>query len=207
MIKNIIFDIGNVLVGFDWQEYMKGFGFSREKENAIAKAMFGSPAWNEVDRGVLSIDEIEQLFIENAPQYREDIPRVFRGAAQCLTRRDYAIPWIQELKRQGFTIYYLSNFSKFVLDAVRDTVLDFLPYTDGGLFSYEVQQIKPDPAIYRSLLERYPELRPEESVFFDDTPANIEAAAELGFHAIHFRSQEQGRTALVHLLEVQNLSF
>jgi putative hydrolase of the HAD superfamily len=204
MIKNIIFDIGNVLIGFDWRDYMKGFGFSKEKENAIAKAMFGSPAWNEVDRGVLSIDEIEQLFIANAPQYADDIPRVFRGAPACLTRRDYAIPWIQELKSQGFSVYYLSNFSRFVLEPTRDTVLDFLPYMDGGVFSYELQLIKPDPAIFRALTERYPNIRPEESVFFDDTPANIEAAADLGFQAIHFRTKEQAETALGHLLEVMN---
>lgn len=199
MIKNIIFDIGNVLVGFEPQEYIKSFHFSPGKEKAITKALFGTYAWNEYDRGALSMEEIEKLFAANAPEYQEAVVQVFRGAFQCITRQDYAIPWLQKLKAKGFRLYYLSNYS----DHMRQNTLkalDFLPYMDGGLFSYEVHQIKPEPGIFRSLLDRYSQLRPEESVFFDDSPANIEAAANLDFNAILFRNKAQAETALEHLL-------
>lgn len=200
MIKNIIFDIGNVLVGFEPEEYLKSFHFPPEKEKAVRKALFGTYAWNEYDRGALSLEEIEELFAANAPQYREDVLQVFRGAFQCITRRDYAVPWIRELKSRGFRVYYLSNYSDHMRRHTRNA-LDFLPDMDGGLFSYEVHQTKPEPEIFSSLLKRFPGIRPEESVFFDDAPANIEAAANLDFHAILFRNKEQAQRALERLLE------
>lgn len=199
MIKNIIFDIGNVLVGFEPVEYLKSFHFPPEKETIIKKALFGTHAWNEYDRGALSLEEIEELFAANAPQNREDVLRVFRGAYQCITREDYAIPWIKELKAKGFRVYYLSNYSDHMRRHTLDS-LDFLPYMDGGLFSYEVHQIKPEPEIFCSLLKRCPEIVPEESVFFDDAPANIEAAANLDFNAILFRNKAQAEMALERLL-------
>ena len=82
-----------------------------------------------------------------------------------------------------------------MLDQTREA-LDFLPLMDGGLFSYEVKQIKPEPEIFASLLARYPDIRPEESVFFDDVAANVEAARRLGFRGIVFQDPMQAMTEL-----------
>lgn len=199
MIRNIIFDIGNVLVGYDWRQYLSGFGFAPDKEAVIARAVFGSAEWNELDRGVVPIPELEERFAANAPQYREDILRVFRGCGNCILRRSYAIPWILDLKERGFHVYYLSNYSEYMIDRTR-AALDFLPFTDGGLFSCEVKQIKPEPAIFYSLMERYPSILPEESVFFDDVEKNARAASALGFHGIVFRDREQAEAELEKLM-------
>lgn len=199
MIRNIIFDIGNVLVGYDWQQYLSGFGFPPDKEAAVARAVFGSNEWNEFDRGVIPIPELEERFVANAPQYRADILRVFRECGKCILRRDYAIPWIQDLKKRGFRVYYLSNYSEFMLAQTR-SALDFIPCTDGGLFSCEVKHVKPEPEIFYSLMKRYPAICPEESVFFDDVEKNTRAACALGFHGIVFRDREQAEAALKSLL-------
>ena len=190
MIKNIIFDIGNVLVSFDWEDYLREFGFDPGKEKEIAKALFLNPAWRDLDRGLIPLEELEEQFVSCAPCYREDILKVFRDSPRCIHRLDYSIPWICSLKEQGFKVYYLSNYSESVRKAT-DAVLDFIPYTDGGLFSYEVKQVKPEPEIFRSLMNRFPEITPEESVFFDDSAANVKAACDLGFHGIIFTSQDQ----------------
>ena len=65
MIKNIFFDIGKVLVRFDWEDYLASFQFPEEETTAIAKAMFLSLNWNLVDEGRLSYEEIEQIFKES----------------------------------------------------------------------------------------------------------------------------------------------
>ena len=78
--------------------------------------------------------------------------------------------------------------------------LDFLPVLEGGIFSCDVRQIKPDAEIYRTLMEHYPQITPEESVFLDDSPANVETAKSLGFHGIVFRSYEQAHEELETLL-------
>lgn len=199
MIKNIIFDIGGVLVGFDWKSYLHTFGFEKEKEEAIADAVFRGPHWQELDRGVFSIPEVVELFVSLAPQYREDIVRVFATAHDCIFPLDYAKPWIRSLKSRGYRIYYLSNYSGYIRDLTREA-LDFLPLMDGGLFSYEVHQIKPDREIFQSLINRHPEIRPEESVFFDDTAPNIDAARAFGMKGIVFRNKEQAERELEELL-------
>lgn len=199
MIRNVIFDIGNVLAGYDWREYLDTFHFPDERADAIAHALFLNPLWNELDRGVIPIPQLEEMFVQSAPQYREDILRVFRGAGKCITRRAGSIPWIRELKGLGLRVYYLSNYSEFLLERTREA-LDFLSCMDGGLFSYEVAQTKPEPEIFRSLIARCPVIRPEESVFLDDTASNIEAARRLGFHGIVFTDPEQAHADLARLL-------
>lgn len=199
MIKNLIFDIGNVLVDFDWKTYLRSYGFPAEKERSIAKALFLNPQWNELDRGIKSWEEMEQVFAAQAPEYAADIRLVFQNSFRAVKRRDYAIPWLTQLKKQGFRVYYLSNYSEGMEERSKDC-LDFLPYMDGGIFSYEVKCIKPEPEIFYALLSRHPEIVPEESVFFDDVAPNVEGAANLDFHAIIFKNKNQAETALGHLM-------
>ncbi len=198
MIRNIIFDIGNVLVGYNWREYMDSFGFPAEKEQAVAAALFGSDTWTELDRGRIPLPQLEEMFAANAPQYAEDVLRVFHSSHRCIHKCGYAIPWIQALHEQGLRVYYLSNYSQYMIEKTRDA-LNFLPYMDGGLFSCEVMLVKPEPEIFRALQQRCPEIVPEESVFFDDVAANVEAARALGFQGIVFQNYEQARQALAEL--------
>lgn len=201
MIKNVIFDIGGVLVGLDWKGYIRKFGFSPEKESAITKALIGGPVWKELDRGVLTMEELLERFMALSPEeYRDDVREVFLKSGAFILKRAYAKQWILTLKEYGYRTYYLSNYSAWMIGESKKA-LDFLPLLDGGVFSCEVKQIKPDEDIYQSLLARYPDIVPEESVFLDDTLENIETARRLGFHTIHFRSQEQAETELSQLLD------
>lgn len=112
-------------------------------------------------------------------------------------KADYAIPWIQELKEKGYHVYYLSNFS---YKAGRDCshALDFLPYTDGGILSCEEKLIKPQPEIYRRLLEKYA-LTAAECVFLDDLETNVEAARAEGMEAILFTTKDAALPELARL--------
>ncbi len=199
MIRNIIFDIGGVLVDYDWKTYLKSFHFPAEKEETIARATFLGKAWSELDREALSIDEITAMMTAAAPQYTEDILTVFHGLRHTIHRRDYACGLIRSLRERGLKVYYLSNYSSHTLGQTREA-LDFLPLMDGGLFSYEVKQVKPEPEIFASLLARYPDILPGESVFFDDSSVNIEAARRLGFHGIVFGELSQAMAELAPLL-------
>lgn len=203
MIRTIIFDIGRVLVDYDWKAYLKSYGFDPKEEETIARTVFGGPTWKELDRGVLSIPELEDAFVSLAPQYREDILTVFRHSSRCIWRLDYAIEWICALKKRGYRVYYLSNYSEWMIERTRDA-LDFLPFMDGGLFSCEVGCVKPEPEIYQALLDRYPSIRPEESVFLDDVAENTAAAETFGMHGIVFKSKGQAERELDELLK--NLS-
>lgn len=189
MITTIIFDIGNVLADFVWEDYYRSFGYDEAMVDRIAKATVKNPLWNEYDRGVMGNEEILQGFIDSDPGIESDIRRVLEDVGPMVTRNDYAIPWIQELQGKGYRCLYLSNFSE---KAGREcaAALDFLPYMNGGILSYQDKVIKPMPEIYQLLIDRY-RLVPEECVFMDDTPVNLEGAEKFGIHTIHFKNQTQ----------------
>lgn len=189
MITTIIFDIGNVLADFTWREHFASFGYDDAMIERLAAATIMSPQWNEYDRGLMSDQEIEDAFISNDPEIASDIHKVLSDVKTIVRRNDYAIPWIKELKSKGYRCLYLSNFSRKAETECADA-LDFLPYMDGGILSYQDKVIKPMPEIYQLLIDRY-DLKPEECVFMDDTPRNLEGAAKFGIHTIHFRTQAQ----------------
>lgn len=201
MIRNIIFDIGNVLTDFRWKEFLEDKGFDEAMVKRIAKASVQSPVWNEIDRGVWSMEELMQAFIRQDPEIEEELRRAYGDITGMVTKRAYAIPWIQELREKGYRVYYLSNFSEKAYEDCADA-LDFLPYTDGGILSYREKLVKPDPEIYRRLLSRY-SLEAQESVFLDDTALNVEAAERLGIHGICFRTKEQAEEELRGLVAAE----
>lgn len=194
MIKNIIFDIGNVLAAFQWKEYYESFHYSQEVLERLTRATVMDPMWNEFDRGVLEEEEVLRKFIENDPGVEREIRETLTNIHDMIGRLDYAIPWLQELKDKGYHLYYLSNFSKKAHVECAHT-LDFLPLMEGGILSYQEKMTKPDPAVYQLLLNRYG-LKAQECVFLDDTPRNVEAAVRQGMAGIVFRSQSQATEEL-----------
>lgn len=199
MIRTVVFDIGRVLIGFEWKEYVHQIFQDPETEEKVTAAMFGSRLWNEMDRGLWNEEEVLSRFISKAPSYEREIREAFQRVGECTQRKDYAIPWIQELKNQGYQVLFLSNYSEHVKKRSAQA-LDFLPYLEGGVFSCDVHQIKPEPEIYETLLQRY-QLNGADCVFLDDNPANIKMASKLGFHTVLFENYEQAYNELNKVLE------
>lgn len=194
MIRNVIFDIGNVLTDFRWKEFLQDKGFSEEMIDRIAEASVLNPVWNELDRGEWSDEQIMEAFIAADPEIEEELRLAFGNVKGMVTPRDYAIPWVKRLKQSGYGVYYLSNFSRKAEEDCKDA-LTFIPFTDGGILSYRDKLIKPDPRIYELLLDRFG-LKAEECVFIDDTMRNIEACEACGIKGICFQSYEQVRDDL-----------
>ena len=112
----------------------------------------------------------------------------FTNLSGMLIIRDYAIPLVQHLKKAGYGVYYLSNYSKKAYDECAES-LAFMPYMDGGIVSFKVGMTKPDPQMFRCFLDRYG-LQPELCVFIDDSEENVIAARKLGFAGIVFQSYD-----------------
>lgn len=204
MIKNIVFDIGNVLVDFGWKAFFEGFGYSEEITNRIAKATVMSDAWNEYDRGVLTEEEIVEGFIKNDPGIEKELKEVCRDFHGLLVQFEYTKGWIKYLQNEGFKVYALSNMS-YKATKECDDALNFLPMLDGYILSCDVKLIKPDKAIYDLLLETYG-LKASECVFFDDTLKNVEAARACGWHSIQFKDLKQAVAELEKLVEKEGVA-
>jgi len=189
MIKTIIFDIGNVLVDFAWKPFFKSFGLNDDEVKTLAKATVYSKDWVEYDLGNITDEEILARFCKNAPQFTDVLLEIDKDWKGIILKRAYAIPWIISLKKQGYQVLFLSNFSSKARKECAEA-LDFVPYADGGIFSHEVHMVKPYPDIYRLLLDTY-QLNPQECLFIDDTIENLTIAEELGIHTIQFKTKEQ----------------
>lgn len=197
MIKTIIFDIGRVLVDWNWEEYLNNL-FDEDTAKAVGKSFFAHPSFPEFDRGVWSTEEVLERFISDAPQLKEEILYTFQRMGETIVPRETAIPWIKELKERGYQVLFLSNYCVPMLDKTRGK-LEFLKYMDGGIFSCDVKMIKPDPDIYKCILDKY-NLIPEECIFIDDMAENIAAAKSLGINAIQYLSYNQVREEMEKLL-------
>ena len=190
MIRNMVFDIGNVLMDFRWKEYMRSlFGEDETLIQTINQGIWHNGCWAAMDKGEMDGAATLRSAVAFAPQYEKEIKLTLDSVAHAFHKFEYSIPWIQELKRMGLNVYYLSNYSAFSVAANPD-VLDFIPYMDGGVFSFEVKAVKPEPEIYRCLCDKYG-LKPEECLFTDDVPANVKGAQACGFQGIVFEGYEK----------------
>ena len=195
MINTVIFDIGMVLVYFRWKELFADLGFEGEKFEKIAQATVRNPWWNEFDKGGITVEEIVDKYAESAPEYKDDIAKIYDHKDEFVVLYEYTIPWIRELKEKGYKVYILSNWSEPAYEANKDTHLRFLKEVDGEIMSYREGMIKPDREIYELLCNRF-NINPATAVFLDDNSTNMKAAQEFGLHAIHFKNYEQAKTEL-----------
>lgn len=196
-IKNIVFDLGRVLLDYNWEGYLESFGFSEENFNRIADATFRSTVWAEMDRGSKTYEEFVEEFVAQAPEYEKEIREVIAGCDKTIHRMPYAQTWVKYLKQQGYGLYVISNYGEYTKERTRKE-MPFLKYMDGVVFSCDVKYIKPEPEIYQILLERY-QLTAEECVFIDDMEANCLGAQAQGMHAICFKSFKQAAEELEKL--------
>ena len=199
MIKNIIFDVGKVLVEYDPDGMMKKLGFDEETLQTVNQAVFQNESWNESDRGVLSPEELLEAFIANNPAYEKEIRQVIDAVGDTISLMPYAVEWVKGLKERGYHLYILSNYAEYTYEKTSHK-MEFLPYMDGVVFSYRCKLIKPEKEIYEYICKTY-ELKPEESVFLDDRKDNVEAARNMGMHGIVFENYAQGSETLEQLLK------
>ncbi len=196
-IRNIIFDIGNVLLAYCWEKHFISLGIKGEAFDRVAQATVRDQLWNEMDRGVMPYEEVLAGFIRNDPGVETEIRHMLENLNGIVESYSYTEPWIRQLKESGYNVYALSNYSEKCFRESHEK-MRFLELMDGYVISYREKLIKPDHAIYRLLLDRY-SLDPGECVFMDDSEANVKAAKECGLNAFVFRSKAQAVKELVSM--------
>ncbi len=190
MINTVVLDIGNVLAGFRWEDYLADCGYEEEIRRRIGKATVLSSRWQEWDRGAIKEQELIDACIAEAPELKEEILKLFlEDYEQLVEEYEYSVEFISRLKENGYRVYLLSNYSGSHYHREKKP-FRFVDHVDGEVISYEVKHIKPEPEIYRILLEKYA-IEPEKAVFLDDAKENLKAASVFGLHTIQVKSHEQ----------------
>lgn len=202
MIKAIIFDIGRVLVEWDWEGYVKRLIPDEEKAIAVGKAFFCSPYYIEFDHNVMTSEEVIGKITEDNPQFAEEFRLVFSRYGESIRQYDYTIPWIEELKSRGFKVLYLSNYAVPMRNQTQEQ-LSFIKHTDGGIFSCDIKMVKPERGIYEALLKKYG-LKAEECIFIDDADINIEGAKKVGMNGIVFTGYDEARDEMERIINACN---
>ncbi|MBP3437635.1 MAG: HAD family phosphatase [Clostridia bacterium] len=194
MIKQIVFDIGNVLLEVHLKKTMDAWGFSEKCQEAVTQATVKNPYWYELDRSAVPDEDVLKGCIAKAPKYEKEIRMFYERHTDFVTPFSYAAPWIRDLKAQGFKVYLLSNYGVNAF-AVAKNKMDFLTEVDGFVLSCQIKALKPEPEIYMALEEKYGIL-PQETIFLDDNAANVEGAKKRGYHAFLFTSYEEAQAVI-----------
>ena len=184
MIKNILFDMGNVLIHFDRKAFLDRLDISEEDKQLLMREVFLSVEWVQMDRGTLREETAEPLMCQRMPEY-------LHSAVHSLVSEwdDPMLPiagmaeLVEELKEKGYGIYLLSNAS--IRQHEYWPRIPASKFFDGKLISADVHKIKPQPEIYRLCLEKFG-LKAEECFFIDDAPINIEGALCCGIEGVVF---------------------
>lgn len=195
MFKNIIFDIGNVLLEFSPKEYLKS-KIKEDKVEEVFKEIFQSEEWDMLDRGTISEEEAIKVISNRSNGNAELIKLAFENWYDILNPIEKTIEILKNLKKAGYKVYYLSNFHLIAFEHVTSKH-DFFNVFDGGVVSYEEKYIKPEVEIYNKIIDKY-SLKTNESIFIDDLEANINKAKEAGIETILFKSPEELLISLVN---------
>ena len=182
MLKNIVFDLGGVVVAHNEESFA-------EKLGEFFSFVFGPDMkcvpsfWCDYDLGVRTIDETAASVAEYRKCSVEEAKANMLYAISLQEEVEPTVRLIKELKERGYKLYVLSNMSKEYIEFLRK--LSVFEYFDYEVVSCEVHLGKPNPEIYKYLLEHCG-LNPFETIFIDDRHDNVEVAAELGITPFHF---------------------
>lgn len=189
MIKNILFDMGNVLIHFDRKVFLDRLDISEEDKQLLLREVFLSVEWVQMDRGALAEPEAEVLMCRRLPEY---LHHAVHELVSCWDEPMLPIAGmaevVEELKIKGYGIYLLSNAS------IRQH--EYWPripgwqFFDGKIISADEKVMKPHPDYYNRAIERF-HLVPQECIFIDDVPANIEGAMYCGIPGVVFHGDVQ----------------
>lgn len=186
MIKNIVFDMGKVLLNYDADRVCRQYMTDEAERKEVSMAVFASQEWLLLDMGVIPEEEALRRM-----QSRLDTEHKKEMAALCLEHWHEYNMWpvegmrevVESLKKRGYGIYLCSNASLRLLSCY--SVIPGIEYFDGLLFSAEVKCVKPQKEMYLHLFERFA-LKPEECFFIDDLSYNIEGARACGMDGYCF---------------------
>lgn len=185
-IKNIIFDFGGVVMDWDPRYFFKDHFNDDEKMEHFLKNI-ATDEWNaEQDRG-RTLAEGTEIQVAKHPEWEKEI-RAYYDNWTTMLKSDipHNVEVLRKLEHSKYELFGLTNWSAETFPYALENY-DFFNIFEGKIVVSGTEKlIKPDPAIWEVLLNRY-QLKAEESVFIDDNAKNIEVAKSLGFICIHIK--------------------
>ena len=200
MIKNLIFDFGNVLIEWNPAKILAAF-VKEEDRKRVEAAIFDSGLWAQTDTGQLTLEaaiQAAQTLLDSS--YSATVEAIFSHWYETVDVYHQLQEKIFEWAQLGYGIYILSTTSEIFYAVENAGLLPMTKVLTGKILSYEVGFAKPDKSIYQKLLTQYA-LHANQCVFIDDLQINLDAAKSLGFETILATSEQQNIIAIEELLK------
>lgn len=183
MIHNMVFDMGRVMLQFD-PVYIAGHFVPKEDAALFAGKVFSSACWDSLDRGTITIPQAREVMRRNLPQRLSPyLDRVLEEWYRYVPPVEGMDPLVREIKAAGYRVYLLTNANEQFYQ-YQNTVPAWDCF-DGLLVSSDYKLLKPEPAIYQVLAEKYG-LELPECLFIDDREENIAGAMAVGMDGLLF---------------------
>ena len=183
-IKNIIFDMGNVLIRFEPELFLSRYSISEDEKRILQNEIFRSPEWIMLDRGTLDESGMENRILPRIPEHlRQTACDLIEHWDEPLLPVEGSVELVKALKANGYRLYLFSNACARQHIYWRKAEVSSL--FDGTLISSDVKMLKPETEIYHVLFKKF-SLNPSECLFIDDTVPNIEASMREGMDGIVF---------------------
>ena len=180
MIKNIIFDLGNVIINYNQKQIINNFTEKEEEIKYIYNEIFNSPEWTLMDLGNITNDEaIEIINKRNGFKYEKLTQNFLREWYKKQPINRDIVELAKRLKEKGYNLYVLSNMANLTYEYFKND--EFFALCTGIVISAHEHIKKPDEKVYKLLLERY-NLIAEECLFIDDDDSgrNYQTANRIG---------------------------
>lgn len=178
MIKNVVFDMGGVLMEFDGRKFARHFATDEADVEALNKAIFDNSTWPLLDAGVVSEDTVLALALERLPERLHQTARdLFANWHLYQPIKQDTNDLVVRIHDAGYGCYLLSN-AGIRWWRQKDRIPSF-PVMDGWMVSAWERLMKPDPAIYTLFCDRFG-LKPSECLFVDDNADNVRGAEAAG---------------------------
>ena len=193
-IKNIVFDIGNVVVRWSPEEIIRlTFGDCASAEEK-AKSVFQSDIWLNLNKGLLSENDAKTQYRDVLGFTELECERLFYYVKQTQILIYGSLELVRRCKSAGYRVFALTDNVHEIVSHLKATYT-FWDLFEGAIVSAEVGLLKPQVEIYESLLYQYG-LEASETVFIDDMPYNVAGAESVGMNAILFKNTYQCAQAL-----------
>ena len=183
-LSAVIFDLGNTLLDYAPSRIALELGIPGEHVARFRQIVTDRPEWDEYNRGTLCKEDIQRLALRDEPGWSHWIKTYLRHWWEHMPAITENVGLFYRIKAQGVRTYILSNYMRDGYEYMAQHN-SFISDFNGAIVSYACQLNKPDPAIFRLLLDTYPEIEPARTLFFDDNACNTDAAKSFGFLAVN----------------------
>ncbi len=178
MYKNILFDMGNVIMDFSPDYILSNYTSDVKLINRLKDKIFFNPVWGKSDAGEATEDDVYAEVVKTLEEeYHDIIRRVVYGWYEHKTENEEIYSLMVRLKEKGYRLFLCSNAAESFYKY--ESGIKAFGLLDAKIVSADIKRVKPNADFFSYVLETY-SLNPSECFFIDDLIANVKGAYDCG---------------------------